>query len=133
MERPLYAPVVRASIDSTGIRAGDEEFAADALFESVHVDPARLTAAVHQALGSRAQVSLAETLREYPLQQGLPNSSPTWPSGLGCLLHVSARVQDHVDVVGLRVVIEEMEGYAFLQSKPDDEEGRDPRTTPLRG
>ncbi|WP_413751880.1 DUF3375 domain-containing protein [Streptomyces sp. R-74717] len=71
MERPLYAPVVKAPIDSTGIQPGDEEFAADALFEAVYVDPARLTAAVHHVLGSRTQVSLAETLREHPLEQGL--------------------------------------------------------------
>ena len=71
MERPLYAPVVKAPIDSTGIQAGDEEFAADALFEAVYVDPARLTAAVHHVLSSRPQVSLAETLREHPLEQGL--------------------------------------------------------------
>ncbi|MFJ9760720.1 DUF3375 domain-containing protein [Streptomyces sp. NPDC101149] len=71
MERPLYTPVVKAPIDSTGIEAGDGEFTADALFESVYVDPARLTAAVHHALGLRTQVSLAETLREHPLEQGL--------------------------------------------------------------
>ncbi|MCX4579047.1 DUF3375 domain-containing protein [Streptomyces sp. NBC_01571] len=71
MERPLYTPLVKAPIDSTGIEAGDEEFTADALFEAVYVDPARLTAAVHHALGSRTQVSLAETLREHPLEQGL--------------------------------------------------------------
>jgi hypothetical protein len=71
MERPLYAPLVKTPIDSTDIEAGDEEFAADALFEAVYVDPARLTAAVHDALGARTQVSLAETLREHPLEQGL--------------------------------------------------------------
>ncbi|GAX49316.1 DUF4194 domain-containing protein [Streptomyces olivochromogenes] len=47
------------------------------------------------------------------------------------LLHLSARVKDYVDVMGLRVVIDEREGYAFFQSKPDDEdEARDPRTAP---
>ncbi|MCQ9184296.1 DUF3375 domain-containing protein [Streptomyces sp. IBSBF 2953] len=71
MERPLYTPVAKAPIDSTGIQAGDEEFAADALFEAVYVDPARLTAAVHDALGSRAQVSLSEVLSDHPLEQGL--------------------------------------------------------------
>ncbi|WP_198539189.1 DUF3375 domain-containing protein [Streptomyces graminilatus] len=71
MERPLYTPVVKALIDSTGIQAGDEQFAADVLFEAAYVDPARLTAAVHRALGTRTQVSLAETLREHPLEQGL--------------------------------------------------------------
>lgn len=49
------------------------------------------------------------------------------------LLHHSTRVKDYVDVMGLRVVIDETEGYAFLQSKPDDEEEvRDPRTAPPR-
>ncbi|MFE4610528.1 DUF4194 domain-containing protein [Streptomyces niveus] len=49
------------------------------------------------------------------------------------LLHHSASVKDHVDVMGLRVVIDEMEGYAFLQSKPDDEDDvRDPRIAPPR-
>lgn len=43
------------------------------------------------------------------------------------LLQMRARVQDHADVMGLRVVIDETEGYAFLQSKPDDEEDGDPR------
>lgn len=71
MERPLYTPVVKAPIDSTGIQPGDEEFTADALFEAVYVDPARLTAAVHHVLGSRTQVSLAQMLREHPLEQGL--------------------------------------------------------------
>ncbi|MFD9794023.1 DUF3375 domain-containing protein [Streptomyces sp. NPDC059070] len=71
MERPLYTPVVRTAIDSTGIQAGDEEFAADALFEAVYVDPARLTAHVRGMLASRTQASLAETLHEHPLEQGL--------------------------------------------------------------
>ncbi|MEU1519301.1 DUF4194 domain-containing protein [Streptomyces sp. NPDC005811] len=50
------------------------------------------------------------------------------------LLRHSADVKDYVDVMGLRVVIDEMEGYAFLQSKPDDEDDvvRDPRMAPPR-
>ncbi|MFE9460713.1 DUF4194 domain-containing protein [Streptomyces californicus] len=49
------------------------------------------------------------------------------------LLNLSAGVKDYVEVMGLRVVIDEMEGYAFLQSMPDDEdEARDPRTAPPR-
>ncbi|MFE3856123.1 DUF4194 domain-containing protein [Streptomyces griseorubiginosus] len=49
------------------------------------------------------------------------------------LLHHSARVKDYVEIMGLRVVIDEMEGYAFLQSKPDDEDAvRDPRIAPPR-
>jgi hypothetical protein len=49
------------------------------------------------------------------------------------LLHMSARVKDYVEVMGLRVVIDEVEGYAFLQSKPDaEDEVHDPRTRPPR-
>ena len=38
------------------------------------------------------------------------------------LLHLQSQVRDHVDVLGLAVVIDETEGYAFLRSKPDDPE-----------
>ncbi|WP_055524872.1 MULTISPECIES: DUF4194 domain-containing protein [Streptomyces] len=49
------------------------------------------------------------------------------------LLYMSARVKDYVEVMGLRVVIDEVEGYAFLQSKPDaEDEVHDPRTRPPR-
>ncbi|MFF7094723.1 DUF3375 domain-containing protein [Streptomyces rubradiris] len=71
MERPLYTPVTKAPIDSTGIQAGDDEFAADALFEATYVDTARLAATVHHALSSRPQVSLSEIVRDHPLEQGL--------------------------------------------------------------
>ncbi|MFD7298895.1 DUF3375 domain-containing protein [Streptomyces sp. NPDC059897] len=71
MERPLYTPVTRTPIDSTDIQAGDEEFAASALYEAVYVDPARLTAAVERALADRAQVPLSELVRAAPLEQGL--------------------------------------------------------------
>ncbi|MGH3976096.1 MAG: DUF4194 domain-containing protein [Pseudonocardiaceae bacterium] len=41
------------------------------------------------------------------------------------LLQLQAPVRDYVDVMGLTVVVDEAEGYAFLRSKPDidDEEG----------
>ncbi len=38
------------------------------------------------------------------------------------LLHLQSQVRDHVDVLGLMVVIDETEGYAFLRSKPEDPE-----------
>ncbi|MHB9863355.1 DUF4194 domain-containing protein [Streptomyces sp. YIM S03343] len=47
--------------------------------------------------------------------------------------YLSARVKDYLEVMGLRVVVDEMEGYAFLQSMPDDEDAvRDPRMAPPR-
>jgi hypothetical protein len=38
------------------------------------------------------------------------------------LLQLQAQVRDYVGVIGLTVVIDEAEGYAFLRSRPDDEQ-----------
>ncbi|HZN77715.1 MAG TPA: DUF4194 domain-containing protein [Micromonosporaceae bacterium] len=35
------------------------------------------------------------------------------------LLHLQPRVRDYVSVIGLSVVVDEAEGYAFLRSRPD--------------
>lgn len=49
------------------------------------------------------------------------------------LLPLQAQVRDYVGVMGLTVVIDEAEGYAFLRSKSDDEEdGALPRLIPRR-
>lgn len=50
------------------------------------------------------------------------------------LLPLQAQVRDYVGVMGLTVIIDEAEGYAFLRSKPDDEEedGKLPRLIPRR-
>ncbi|WP_449061509.1 DUF4194 domain-containing protein [Planomonospora algeriensis] len=48
------------------------------------------------------------------------------------LLTLQARVRDYVAVMGLTVVVDEAEGYAFLRSKPDDGEGETPRLIPRR-
>ncbi|WP_433562094.1 DUF4194 domain-containing protein [Nocardia sp. CA-151230] len=51
------------------------------------------------------------------------------------LLALQAQVRDYVRVIGLTVFIDESEGYAFLQSRPDleDEEGPAiPRLIPRR-
>ena len=37
------------------------------------------------------------------------------------LLNLQARVRDHVAVLGLRLILDESEGYAFLRSTPDEE------------
>ncbi|KAF5990798.1 DUF4194 domain-containing protein [Streptomyces sp. WAC00263] len=47
------------------------------------------------------------------------------------LLQLRARIQDYVDVMGLNVVIDEAEGYAFLRSQPEDENA-DPRSAAPR-
>jgi len=36
------------------------------------------------------------------------------------LLQLRSRVNDYVSVMGLTVVVDEVEGYAFLRSRPDD-------------
>lgn len=50
------------------------------------------------------------------------------------LLPLQAQVRDYVGVMGLTVVIDEAEGYAFLRSKPDvdDEDAAVPRLIPRR-
>ncbi len=50
------------------------------------------------------------------------------------LLPLQAQVRDYVGVMGLTVVVDEAEGYAFLRSKPEDEEldGKLPRLIPRR-
>jgi hypothetical protein len=53
----------------------------------------------------------------------------------GQLLQLQAQVRDYVGVIGLTVVVDEAEGYAFLRSRPDldDDDGPDiPRLIPRR-
>lgn len=71
LERPLFRPSYVPRLDATGIQAGDDDVPADALFEQVHVDKARLAAQVRRALQTRAQVSLADVVAAHPLEQGL--------------------------------------------------------------
>ena len=73
MERPLYAPVRKPRIDSSGIRpAGeDEETDPTALFEQVYVDPAPLQGAVRAALRRTPQIGLAELVAAAPLTHGV--------------------------------------------------------------
>jgi hypothetical protein len=49
------------------------------------------------------------------------------------LLELQAQVRDHVAVLGLVLVIDEAEGYAFLRSRPEEEdEDGPPRLIPRR-
>jgi len=45
------------------------------------------------------------------------------PSLWSALLHLQARVGDYVAVLGLELVVDEADGYAFLQARPEDESG----------
>src|ERR1700733_14232174 len=71
MERPLYAPVRKARIDSENVRPADEETDPAALFEQVYVDPEPLRGCVRQALRRAAQVSLAQLVCDHPIRQGV--------------------------------------------------------------
>lgn len=43
------------------------------------------------------------------------------------LLQLQARVRDHVAVLGLELMVDEAEGYAFLRSRPEPEDEAAPR------
>lgn len=71
MERPLYSPPFKPRVGQQSVAAGDESLAADALFEQVYVDKTLLRARIRQALQTRHQISLADLVGEWPLEQGL--------------------------------------------------------------
>ena len=48
------------------------------------------------------------------------------------LLSLQAQVRDYVAVIGLTVVIDESEGYAFLRSRPEDPDADPDHPAPLR-
>jgi Protein of unknown function (DUF3375) len=73
MERPLYTPVRKPRIDSSGIRPAGEDDETDptALFEQVYVDPGPLRQAVRAQLRRAPQVGLADLVRSTPLTHGV--------------------------------------------------------------
>src|ERR1700733_6598639 len=73
MERPLYAPVRKPRLDSTGVKpAGPAEETDPAkLFEQVYVDPLPLCGGVRQALRRTPQIGLGELIAQAPLSHGL--------------------------------------------------------------
>lgn len=71
MERPLYTPPAKAAIARLKPDAGDESLDATSLFSQVAVDKAALARKVRLALQGKPQVTLAEVLRQHPLEQGL--------------------------------------------------------------
>ncbi len=71
MDRPLFSPPVRPSIDTDAVLADDQLIDTDALFEQVHVDRQALEAGIRRALQDRDQISLAELIDAEPLDQGL--------------------------------------------------------------
>lgn len=51
------------------------------------------------------------------------------PAHWSALLQLQSRVRDHAAVLGLELLLDEAEGYAFLRSRPEPE-GEEPRKLP---
>ena len=71
MERPLYSPPFKAKFAAATVVEGDQALAADALFDQIYVDKTRLMAQIRRALQTRHQISLADLVKSFPLEQGL--------------------------------------------------------------
>ena len=71
MDRPLFTPPLKPHITQQVLEEGSDALDADALFEQVYVDKARLAACVRQALQSHDQIALTAVLETHPLEQGL--------------------------------------------------------------
>jgi hypothetical protein len=71
MERPLYAPSLKPSIDARVLDAGEVELDTAALFSQVVIDKAALSRHIRRALQGAPQVTLCELCERQPLQQGL--------------------------------------------------------------
>jgi hypothetical protein len=71
MERPLYRPRARLTLDSSGASDSEGEIDVSQLFEQIYVDPARLARGVQLALRERQQIGLGQLLEDRPLEQGL--------------------------------------------------------------
>ena len=54
------------------------------------------------------------------------DTHPAWQH----LLELQPQARDHVAVLGLQIVIDEAEGYAFLRQRPEDDIGDDERKLP---
>ena len=71
MERTLFSLPYKPDLLSEVLELGADDVESDALYSQVVVDPARLLTHIRRALQHKVQVSLAEIIREYPLEHGL--------------------------------------------------------------
>lgn len=78
----------------------------------------------HDTAFSDADADLSAVV--VPLLKGVLYSEEK-PAQWSGLLSLQSRVRDYVSVLGLELVLDEAEGYAFLRSRPDsDDPGSDP-------
>ncbi len=71
MDKPLFVPPWKPVVDSTGVDVGESHIAADALYEQVYVDRARLADNVRRSLETFPQAALAAIVDAHPLENGL--------------------------------------------------------------
>jgi hypothetical protein len=71
LERPLFSPPSRPRMADATVLEASEEVPAEALFNQTFIDKEQLRENVRHALRTREEVSLAELVREHPLQYGL--------------------------------------------------------------
>jgi flagellar motility protein MotE (MotC chaperone) len=71
MERPLFSVSVKPVLTDQILADDDGDVTADALFDHVVVDKARLAAQLRHALQTRQQIMLEELLAEFPMEHGL--------------------------------------------------------------
>ncbi|MGI6081845.1 MAG: DUF3375 domain-containing protein [Limnochordia bacterium] len=71
MDRPLYEPPFKPSVESESVYEGEADVSVDLLFDQVHVDKERLRSRLRRELMSRPRIGLDELLQRYPLEQGL--------------------------------------------------------------
>jgi hypothetical protein len=71
MERPLFSPSAKPTLDGKLPDEGEENVPTDALFDQVYVDKTRLQGRIRQALQTRDQIALADIVAVDPLEQGL--------------------------------------------------------------
>lgn len=71
MDRPLFAPSAKSQLTDCTIVDGTGDVRSDALFEQRYVDMARLALQIRRTLASRDVVSLADVVRDHPLEHGL--------------------------------------------------------------
>lgn len=71
MERPLFAPVKKAAVESEAVALAEEAGENEALFEQFYVDKELLAENIRRALIGRPQATLGDVLAAFPAERGL--------------------------------------------------------------
>ncbi|HEX5998780.1 MAG TPA: DUF3375 domain-containing protein [Hyphomicrobiaceae bacterium] len=98
LDRPLYTPPMKPDLDIGVPGTGDDGVPADALFDLVHVDKARLQAQIWRALQVKDQISLTDLVDDHPLELGLAE--------LVAYLSIASENSNHLIDDGARTAIE---------------------------